>query len=120
MSTLLLLPDSVLLAIFHHLSKELYVLSLLSRRLHHLALPLFLSQLDVPDPSGSPRLYLCSVVRQLDALSALRIALFLPSIVHLTCHFPPEDLSTEDLSASFRSLTRIRSLAEKLSSIGEV
>jgi len=114
---LLRLPDPLLLMVFEDLSVELYTLSLLCQRLHHLALPVFLGQHGVHDPSGSAKVTLGSEVDRIEALSALRIALFVPTIAHLICCFTQ---TSKDLSSFFTHFARLRSLSERLLSVSEV
>ena len=87
---LLRLSDTILLTIFSNLSTELYALSLLCRRLHYLALPLFIHHqgaIVTPDLAVVAINIADSEDEQIDALSALRIALFLPFVRRLVCHF---------------------------------
>lgn len=81
------LPTDVLLTIFEFLSSELFNLSLLCRRLHFLALPIFLSQKGIPDPCTTSRVYVGYGTPEVDALSGLTISLFVPSIKLLSCSF---------------------------------
>ncbi|KAJ6621526.1 hypothetical protein B0H10DRAFT_2017661 [Mycena sp. CBHHK59/15] len=65
------LPADVLLLIFDFLHLELFHLSLLCRRLHFIALPIFLARTNAET-----------------VLTALTVSLFVPSIKHLECVFP--------------------------------
>ncbi|KAJ7777081.1 hypothetical protein B0H16DRAFT_1504279 [Mycena metata] len=116
-STLVDLPPEVLLSIFEFLNAELLSLSVLCRRLHFLALPLFLERHSIPAPSEETVVKFdafCSPDD--DVLRALTIALFVPSIDHLSCVFP-------DPSYIFRHLETIRRvtrLVKRLERVGKL
>ncbi|KAF8210970.1 hypothetical protein K438DRAFT_1959175 [Mycena galopus ATCC 62051] len=86
-------PD-VLLLIFDLLSEELFSLSILCRRFHFLALPIFLEKNAIPDPCGTVKVdftLVSDVGRAVSAgavILALTVALFVPSIKYLVCVFP--------------------------------
>ncbi|KAJ7664026.1 hypothetical protein DFH06DRAFT_338083 [Mycena polygramma] len=86
-SGFLLLPTEVLLMIFDPLLEELFSLSLLCRRLHFLALPLFLERNSITHPSETTLVNM-STMQGAVVVRALTIALFIPSIKHLICVFP--------------------------------
>ncbi|KAJ6462388.1 hypothetical protein C8R47DRAFT_1158463 [Mycena vitilis] len=86
-SGFLLLPTEVLLMIFDPLLDDLLSLSLLCRRLHFLALPLFLKRNSVTHASETTRVDM-STMRGTVVVRALTVALFVPSIEHLICVFP--------------------------------
>ncbi|KAF9461718.1 hypothetical protein BDZ94DRAFT_1263165 [Collybia nuda] len=107
-----LVNDDVLLELFNYLSnKDLYGLSILCRRLHHIALPLYLSRLDIKDPTSSINLTVEDFA--LDALSGLRIALFIPSSAHIICEIP-------QAQNFFRSLARMESFISRLLAVGHI
>ncbi|KAJ6612662.1 hypothetical protein B0H10DRAFT_2051397 [Mycena sp. CBHHK59/15] len=86
---LLSLPNEILLAIFSHFGDPypLYALSTLCRRLHFLALPLYLSRRGVYDCSPEA----CNIsIRpgNTDVLAALQTALFIGAVQNLSCFFP--------------------------------
>jgi hypothetical protein len=109
-----LLPDNILLNIFNYLpSNHLYRLALLCRRLHHLALPHYLFQHGIHDPMSLIELTVQTHV--LDALSGLRIALFIPNTARLVCHFP--QLDTADF---FRNLFRLNKLVTRLNVVEHI
>jgi hypothetical protein len=115
-SPLLQLPDSILLTVFQNLSVELYALSLLNRRLHHLALPVFLHRHRIPSSAESIVLHLQHSAEdgQIDALSALRIALFVQSVTRLTCYI------TSTAEVPFFHMSRLKKFLSRISSVGEV
>jgi hypothetical protein len=82
------LPTEVLLLVFDFLCDELFSLSILCRRLHYLALPIFLEKHSIPDPSDTTRLHLGWMASSSTVVHALIVALFIPSIRNLICVFP--------------------------------
>ncbi|KAF8210918.1 hypothetical protein K438DRAFT_1808449 [Mycena galopus ATCC 62051] len=104
------LPTEVLLLIFHWLDEELFSLSILCRRLHFLALPIFLERNAIPDPCGTVLVDFATMpnlgtLASPDAVQALSIALFVPSIEKLTCVFPAAH--TYQRIAGIRRITRL-------------
>ncbi|KAJ7300799.1 hypothetical protein DFH08DRAFT_1090466 [Mycena albidolilacea] len=81
------LPTEVLLLVFDLLDYELFSLAILCRRLHFLALPIFLERHSIPDPCDTTRLHLKWMPSSDPIVRALTVALFIPSIKHLTCVF---------------------------------
>ncbi|KAG5653954.1 hypothetical protein H0H81_009070 [Sphagnurus paluster] len=83
---LLDLPNEILLYILEHIEsiESLYSISKLSRRLHHLALPLYLARHGISPFSGS--LVLFDDVAP-DILHALSTALFRPTLRCVSCTF---------------------------------
>ncbi|KAJ7155859.1 hypothetical protein C8R46DRAFT_1295949 [Mycena filopes] len=113
-SLLVNLPTEVLLSIFEFLDAELFSLSLLCRRLHFLALPLFLERHSIPDPCERTFLQIDTYCpSDDDVLRALTIALFIPSIKHLICVFP-DPVSIHRHLASMRRVTRLLMRLEKV------
>ena len=89
---LLRLPTELLLGILKDLDQaDLHSLSLLSRRLHNIALPLLLARQGLPDVMSlhSGKLTLSELTFL--ALPALRTALFVTSVKHLFCKFNAPD-----------------------------
>ncbi|KAJ6476387.1 hypothetical protein C8R45DRAFT_378741 [Mycena sanguinolenta] len=84
------LPTEVLIRIFDLLGEELLSLSILCRRFHFLALPLFLERNSIHDPCEMTRLHFGVMNSQEAVLRALTIALFVPSVKLLVCIFPAE------------------------------
>ncbi|RDB18365.1 hypothetical protein Hypma_000362 [Hypsizygus marmoreus] len=85
--SLLQLQDDLLLHVFQALQqRELYALALLCRRLNHLSLTLFLERENILDVTSAIDIKI-RPGQSLDALSALRIALFVSSISDLSFHF---------------------------------
>ncbi|KAF7316278.1 F-box domain-containing protein [Mycena indigotica] len=88
--TLLSLPNELLLDVFSHFEDPhlLFTLSTLCKRLHLLALPLYLSQIGVYE-SLSPGV--CNITigqHRTEALAALQTALFLDAVQTLSCTLP--------------------------------
>ncbi|KAJ7463623.1 hypothetical protein FB451DRAFT_457827 [Mycena latifolia] len=83
------LPDDVLLIVFENLGPELYALARLSRRLHLLALPIYLAHEGIPNPSEICEFRLVNHPTGADVLSALSSALFLERVKHVSCQFKP-------------------------------
>lgn len=111
---LALLPNDVLPKILENLPNEdLYGLALLCRALHHTALPLYLSRFSINNTTSF--INLTAQASSLDALSGLRIALFISSTARIVCEIPQTDSRS-----SFRNLTRFKSLISRLSAVGHV
>jgi len=118
--SLLHLPNELLLLIFEHLGEdELYSLSLLSRRLHHAALPICLVRCGLWKSNLSQEklvLFADQVLtpKQKRGLLRLRISLDITSLKCITCdfHFPGNTLLAE--------VRFLRRLMEKLRSVEEV
>src|SRR5262245_26040592 len=92
-ATLVDLPNELLLIIFAHLSSDdLYSLAVLCRRLHLIALPIYLSAHGIEDPQdfvspGKERATLLLNSVQLKALPGLRLAFISPRIKSIVCLF---------------------------------
>ncbi|KAJ7474903.1 hypothetical protein FB451DRAFT_1397778 [Mycena latifolia] len=82
------LPTEVLLLISDFLHNELFYLSLLCRRLHFLALPIFLARNLIENPCEVTTLDMGAIEDSELVLRALTVSLFVPSIKHLVCLFP--------------------------------
>lgn len=104
LATITDLPTELLLVIFGHLNaKELYHLSLVSRRLHHIALPLHLSCCGIHNPQV---LTFSSRSKSMRGLPGLRIAQFVTSIQCLKYSFGFLDDPTI-LLHELREITRL-------------
>ncbi|KAJ7078066.1 hypothetical protein C8R44DRAFT_896049 [Mycena epipterygia] len=105
------LPNEILLVVFSHLEDPypLFPLSTLCRRLHFLALPIYLSRVGVCDSSES-----CNISVDTEkfsvSLSALQTALFLSAVQNLCCTF-------SNLDSQHRDLGRLHRLCSILTSI---
>ncbi|KAJ6580749.1 hypothetical protein B0H19DRAFT_1369262 [Mycena capillaripes] len=111
------LPTEVLLIIFDFLQDDLIYLSILCRRLHFLALPIFLDRNSIRNPSKTT---LVDIGRTDAAtvLQALTLALFVPSIQHLICAFPSAYIhryldSIRRVTRLVRRLTKVEKLSLK-------
>ncbi|KAJ7154366.1 hypothetical protein C8R43DRAFT_1000976 [Mycena crocata] len=115
-ATFLGLPDDILLALFEYLSDELFDLSLLSRRLNFLALPVYLDRAGVVDRStGKCTVLVGAYPQPRDALAALSIALFVFDVKSLYC-----DISrAPHVYPSLDQLRRLISFVERLTSVEE-
>jgi hypothetical protein len=113
-ANIIVLPDKALLNILEHLPNEdLYRLAPLCRRLNHTVLTVYLSRLNIHDPTIS--IDLTAQTNALDAISGLHIALFVPLVERITCHFPQFDAAD-----FYRSLSRLQKLVSRLSLVGHV
>ncbi|KAJ7443863.1 hypothetical protein FB451DRAFT_1568578 [Mycena latifolia] len=111
------LPDELLLAVFEHLSMELFDISLVSRRLHFLAIPVYLAQEKIFNLStGHYSVTLAPYPSGRDALSVLNIALILPrpKSVHCSIH------RAHHVYPSINQLRRLLSFVERLPFVDEV
>ncbi|KAJ6556542.1 hypothetical protein DFH09DRAFT_1365563 [Mycena vulgaris] len=82
------LPTEVLLCLFDFLNAELFWLSLVCRRLHFLALPIFLTRNFIADPCEAAILDIGAMYDPDLVMRGLTVALFVPSIKHLVSDFP--------------------------------
>ena len=103
------LPNEIIIFILEDLEDdELFSLALLSRQLHHLALPIYLSRNGISSRPSSQLLLFDD--RSNSILKALNTALFRPSLNSLLCTLPcrkrPDDL--------FRQLLMINRLVGKV------
>ncbi|KAJ7857890.1 hypothetical protein B0H13DRAFT_2076778 [Mycena leptocephala] len=74
--------------IFDFLLDELFCLSILCRRLHFLALPIFLDRRSITNPCEITVVDMGAIVSPDIVLRALTVALFVPSVKNLVCTFP--------------------------------
>lgn len=102
------LPNEILLVVFSHLEDPypLFPLSTLCRRLHFLALPIYLSRAGVCDSSESCNISLDTRKHVLSALQTL----FLSTVQNLSCTF-------SNLDSQHRDLGRLHRLCSVLTSI---
>ncbi|KAH9486236.1 hypothetical protein JR316_0000300 [Psilocybe cubensis] len=119
------LPDEILLQIFDRSdipAATLLNVALSSKRLHFICLPLFLAKFEIMNPSEHCDFILRSPQKtpgSLDALTGLKVALFIPSVKHLICKFHmPGDI--EDFLYTAMHLRRLNDFILKLSSINTV
>ena len=108
------LPNEIIIFILEDLEdNELFSLALLSRQLHHIALPIYLSRNGI---SSRPRSQLLLFDdRSNSILKALNTALFKPSLNSLLCTLPchkrPDDLFRQILMIN-RAVGRVSTLHE--------
>jgi hypothetical protein len=108
------LPSEIIIFILEDLEDdELFSLALLSRQLHHLALPIYLSRNGISSRPSSQLLLFDD--RSNSILKALNVALFRPTLnsllYTLLCHAHPDELS--------RQLLVINRLVGKVSTLHE-
>ncbi|KAF8167310.1 hypothetical protein B0H34DRAFT_10809 [Crassisporium funariophilum] len=117
------LPDEILLHIFDGPEiplETLYNISQVSSRLHLLCLPLFFARFGTFEPSQfSEIIFQIDSTQNLDLLSGLRLALYVPSVKSLVCRFQLEG-EAGDVYVAIRHLRRLRYLLEKLSNVEEL
>ncbi|KAJ6544020.1 hypothetical protein B0H19DRAFT_1267327 [Mycena capillaripes] len=102
---LLSLPNEILLTVFSHLQDPypLYPLSTLCRRLHFLALPLYLSLTNVIHCDAANMSYNISIgAEQTDILAALQTSLFLDTAQNICCTFSNPNSHLKDLARFHR------------------
>ncbi|KAJ6581825.1 hypothetical protein B0H19DRAFT_1251989 [Mycena capillaripes] len=122
---LLRLPNEVLLQIFEQLDSDdqgIFAISTSCRRLHFLALPIYLAGYGIYDAPALEDLALSP--DQLDVLGALRTALFIPSLKHISCSFSLNTArptySTRNMDNFFRHLKCLAGFLLNLQSVDEV
>ncbi|KAJ7639026.1 hypothetical protein FB45DRAFT_1055220 [Roridomyces roridus] len=99
------LPDELLLLILDHSDlHSLLSLSVLCRRLHYIALPLYFTRHGIEHPTEHAKFDMLDNGK--DVLSALQVALFVPSIGELSCVFPHYQ-SIHPLFSHIRRLCRL-------------
>lgn len=119
------LPDEILLQIFDRSdvpAATLLNVALSSKRLHFLCLPLFFVRFEIIDPSEHCDFTLRSpqdTPGSLDALTGLKVALFIPSIKHLTCRLHMRG-DVEDFLYTAMHMRRLNEFISTLSSIDSV
>ncbi|KAJ7136598.1 hypothetical protein C8R44DRAFT_360123 [Mycena epipterygia] len=115
-------PDDILLTLFEYLlSTELFDLSLVSRRLNVLALPIYLDRKGIFDRStGKYTVTLWDRPEARDSLAALTITLFLPHPTSLSYCYVRRPLHAYPVYPAINHLRRLISFVQRLSSINEV
>ncbi|KAJ7634700.1 hypothetical protein FB45DRAFT_472309 [Roridomyces roridus] len=112
------LPNEILLVVFSHLEDPypLYPLSTLCRRLHFLALPIYLSRTgvlrsDSPPPTDSYNVIIGA--EETHVLAALQTSLFLSKLKNISCSF-------SNLQSQLKDLRRFQRFCSMLESIETV
>jgi hypothetical protein len=106
MTGLLDLPNEILAEIFSYLSEnDLYSLTLLSRRIHHVAIPVYLAWHGVKNCQDD----ILISANETNNLTVLRLALFISSIRRLHCEFRSTWLlrDMQELARFLDKLTRL-------------
>jgi hypothetical protein len=114
---LLDLPNELILLILGHPdlpSVSLLCLSMLCRRLHNIALPLYFQMHGMDDPAQNSNVTMRDDRR--DPISALQMALFIPAVHKLSCSFPHYEKSIRPL---FPHIRRLRVLISRLAFVRE-
>ncbi|KAJ7368526.1 hypothetical protein DFH08DRAFT_831623 [Mycena albidolilacea] len=114
---LLDLPNELILLILGRPdlpSEALLSLSMLCRRLHNLALPLFFEIHGMEDPAQNAKVTMLDGGR--DGVSALQMSLFIPAITKLYCSLPHYDT----IPPLFSHIRRLRVLVARLAFVREV
>ncbi|TFK73408.1 hypothetical protein BDN72DRAFT_201137 [Pluteus cervinus] len=109
------LPEDIMDRIVSYLSTDLYPLSLVCRRLNMLAVSRLLCQHDVPNPAVKSHIVFRENPTAPDALTALQVAIHIPSIDHLSIKFP----RSMTLFQFFDQLYRIRRLVARLTMLSK-
>lgn len=105
---LLCLPTELLLLIFRDLpSRDLYALSLLCRRLHYLALPLYLSLWSIHNPFDLSSETVSLSHPGAPPIQGLRLALFITTIKRFEFTFANGVLEPDVLLEEFRQVRRL-------------
>ncbi|KAJ7758874.1 hypothetical protein DFH07DRAFT_818143 [Mycena maculata] len=123
---LLRLPNEVLLEIFQYLDPAdpgIFGISTSCKRLHYLALPIFLSAW-IPDAALPASRDLVLSPNQLEVLVPLQTSLFIHSLRNLSCSFSlnsaRRDYSSRDMDIFFRNIRRLAGFLSILQRVDEV
>ncbi|KAJ7510405.1 hypothetical protein B0H11DRAFT_1187397 [Mycena galericulata] len=123
---LLRLPNEILLEIFQQLDSAdpgIFAISTSCKRLHFLALPIYLEAW-IPEPPGLASRDLILQPGQLDVLAALQTSLFIPSLNHVSCSFSlnsaRRDYSPRDMDNFLLHIRRLGNFLSILKSVEEV
>ncbi|KAJ6514911.1 hypothetical protein C8R47DRAFT_1089041 [Mycena vitilis] len=124
---LLQLPNEILLQVFEQLDSAdlgIFAISTLARRLHYLALPIYLAAYGISDASALAAQDLVLSTTQLDVLGALQTALFISSVKHISCSFAlnsaRQTYSARDMDNFFRYIRRLAGFLSNLDTVDEV
>ncbi|KAK0204631.1 hypothetical protein DFS33DRAFT_1382550 [Desarmillaria ectypa] len=125
---LLELPNELLYKIFgEHFDEDqvpqLFTISLTCERLHDICLTQYLSRFGISHPTETCSFTLRNVTElRPDAISGLRVALFVPSIRHLVCTFDDALPESEAPSPAtiITTVRRLQSLLLKLKSVKKI
>ncbi|KAJ7931715.1 hypothetical protein B0H13DRAFT_1957320, partial [Mycena leptocephala] len=124
---ILRLPNEILLEIFRHLDSAdfgIFSLSTSCRRLHYLALPVYLAAYGIVDAPALAAQDLALTPSQLEVLGALQTALFIPSLKHISCSFSLNSArptySSQKMDIFFRHIRRLAGFLSILERVEEV
>ncbi|KAJ7164030.1 hypothetical protein C8R43DRAFT_989543 [Mycena crocata] len=124
---LLRLPNELLLEVLQQLDGNdwgILAISTSCKRLHYLALPIYLAAYGITDTASLATEALTLLPPQLDVLIALQTCLFVRSLKHISCSFSlnsaRRDYSSRDMDRFFRHLRRLAAFISILNSVDEV
>ncbi|KAJ6570159.1 hypothetical protein DFH09DRAFT_423156 [Mycena vulgaris] len=124
---LLRLPNEILLEIFQQLDSGdpgILAISTLCKRLHYVALPIYLAAHGIPDASALASQELILSPTQLDILAALQTSLFIHSLKHISCSFSlnsaRRDYSTRDVDNFLGHIRRLAAFLSILQGVDQV
>ncbi|KAJ7678487.1 hypothetical protein B0H17DRAFT_105286 [Mycena rosella] len=124
---LLRLPNEILIDILELLDPAdpgVFALSTLCKRLHYLALPIYLAGHGISDTAELAFQDLVLGSTQLDVLAALQTSLFIHSLKHISCSFSLNSARREytprDMDHFFRHMSRLSAFLSNLQRVEEV
>ncbi|KAH6911133.1 hypothetical protein BKA70DRAFT_1269548 [Coprinopsis sp. MPI-PUGE-AT-0042] len=113
------LPDELLILILDHISvsnEDLITLSLVSRRLHNLALSICFTRLGIRKPAKQVKIYMTDKARVVDGLTVIRLSLNISSLDRLSIKFP----ACNNLRTLIRCINRATACIQSLKSVERV
>lgn len=95
-------------------NESLYNISITSKRMHYFSLPIFLARFNILDPTRYAEIIFGDEPQStVDALSGLKVALFVPSIKQLVCRFQLTSHAME-YHTVIRHMRRVHNLVSSL------
>ncbi|KAJ7284613.1 hypothetical protein C8J57DRAFT_1289097 [Mycena rebaudengoi] len=120
-------PNEIILEILRYLDKSdpgIFALSTSCKRLHYLALPIYLAGHGIPNSTSLASEDLIIHADELDILAALETALFIPSLQHISCSFALSSArygySALDMDVFIRHIRRLANFLLTRENVGEV
>ncbi|KAJ7470262.1 hypothetical protein FB451DRAFT_1253125 [Mycena latifolia] len=124
---LLRLPNEILLEIFQQLDQTdqgIFSISTACKRLHYLALPIYLAAHGIADAQELASQDLVLTPPQLDLLAALQTSLFIRSVKHISCSFSLNSArprySPREMETFFLHIRRLAAFLTILERVDEV
>ncbi|KAK7025059.1 hypothetical protein R3P38DRAFT_2952565 [Favolaschia claudopus] len=123
---LLRLPDELLLEILQLLEANdpgVFAISTSCRRLHFIALPIYLSGYGITDASALPSADLVLGPDELEVLAALQTALFIRSVKSISCSFTLNTVpafTSSKMDNFLRGLRRLGGFLSNLERVDEI